>query len=202
MVQVVTMPTVSCPRCRAPNGPQARFCADCGTPFPPPVVPVPGYPATGTLRFAGFWRRAFALFFDLILLLLILLPIHFLSRWVFDEILSRTVLDPAGRTFDRMNGIFGLADQAAKCGIVLFYFVMFERSKRQATIGKMITGCRVADKASRRAGIVRVTLRNLLKPISALPCFIGLLMAAVMPEKQALHDLISGTRTVKKTQPG
>ncbi len=197
MVQVVTTPGVSCPRCRAANSPQARFCASCGTPFRPPVA-APGYQANGSRSFAGFWRRSFALLFDLFLLILILVPFHFLARWVFDEILSRIVLDPAGRTFDRVNGTFGLVDQMFKCGIALFYFTLFESSGRHATIGKMITGCRVADKAGMPAGIGRVVLRNLLKPLSALPCFLGLLMAAFMPEKQALHDLLSGTRTVKK----
>jgi uncharacterized RDD family membrane protein YckC len=162
-------------------------------PYPPVPYPVAGAPAP-----AGFWRRAFALLADSIILLIVLLPVHFVGRWIFDETLSRTILDPAGRTFDRMTTVFILVDQVLKSGIGLAYFVLFEWLGRQATIGKRLTGCRLTNKTGGRVGIVRVLGRNLLKPISALPCFLGFLIAAFMPQKQALHDLIAGTRVVKR----
>jgi len=198
---VVTTPGASCPRCGTTRGPQARFCAACGTPFPLPVQAGTSPTWKSDLRptaWAGFWRRAFALLFDSIVLLLILLPVHFLARWLFDVALSRTVLDPGGHTFDRMTTLFVLLDQTVRYAIGLFYFVMFERSGRGGTIGKMITGCRVADGTGNRIGILRTLGRNLLKPISALPCFLGFLIAGFMPQKQALHDLIAGTRVVKR----
>jgi len=210
LVQMVTPPGIACPQCGTARAPQARFCALCGTPFPPPpaVVAQPAWTARSAdvasafgghnaRLFAGFWRRALALLFDSILVIILLLPVHFLARWIFDEALSRTVLDPAGRTFDRMTTVFILLDQTVKSGIGLAYFVLFERFGQQRTIGKMMTGCRVAHKTGGRIGILRVLGRNLLKPVSALPCLLGFLIAAFMPQKQALHDLLAGTRVVK-----
>ncbi len=97
-----------------------------------------------------------------------------------------------------MTTLFVLLEQTVKYAIGLFYFVMFERSSRGGTIGKLMTGCRVADQTGSRIGILRALGRNLLKPISALPCLLGFLVAAFMPQKQALHDLIAGTRVVKR----
>jgi uncharacterized RDD family membrane protein YckC len=51
----------------------------------------------------------------------------------------------------------------------------------------------VTDMAGKRITFARATVRFFGKFLSIAPAFAGFLIALITPQKQALHDLISGT---------
>lgn len=78
------------------------------------------------------------------------------------------------------------------------YFILMESSAKQATLGKMALGLKVTDMNGQRITFLRALARYFCKMISAIILYIGFLMAAFTPKKQALHDMIAGTLVVKK----
>jgi uncharacterized RDD family membrane protein YckC len=90
----------------------------------------------------------------------------------------------------RMSGLLAIG-----CGWL--YAAGFESSGRQATIGKRWMGLKVADARGERIGFLRASGRYAAKYLSALPCFLGFIMALFSSRGQALHDRLAGTRVVK-----
>jgi len=80
---------------------------------------------------------------------------------------------------------------------LLLYWPVMECSARQATFGKQLLGLQVTDAAGERLSFVRSLLRNLAKIISAIPLYIGFLLAAFTSRKQALHDIITNCLVVR-----
>jgi uncharacterized RDD family membrane protein YckC len=85
---------------------------------------------------------------------------------------------------------------AIGCGWL--YAAWWESSARQATIGKRWTGLRVVDDQGERLSFLRATGRYAGKYLSALPCFLGFIMALFNSRGRALHDLLAGTRVVRE----
>ncbi len=71
-----------------------------------------------------------------------------------------------------------------------------ECSRWQASPGKHALGMRVVDRDGEGIGILRAGLRYLASALSWLTLNLGHLLAAVPPQKRALHDYIAGTRVV------
>jgi len=157
--------------------------------------------ATVTPRYAGFWRRFWALFLDAVLLNIVMTPLYLL--WVFPVMMSvsgRTGpedMDPATAwsvlgtmtSFMMIGGVVGLA-----------YFAGFESSGYQATLGKLALGIRVSDLEGRRIGFGRALLRRLARIITDLTFLIGYLMMLWTQRRQTLHDLMAGTLVVRRPE--
>jgi len=135
--------------------------------------------ALPALRPAGFWRRACALVVDAAIWILLLrlgdLGTAALSRW---ELTSRA--------FDYTWGL-----------IVPAAYVVLAHGTSGQTLGKRLAGARVVTVAGDAVGYPRALGRLLAWPVSALPLLGGFVMAAVRPDRRALHDLIAGTRVVR-----
>lgn len=71
-----------------------------------------------------------------------------------------------------------------------------ECSRWHASPGKHALGMRVVDRDGEGVGIARASLRYLASALSWLTLNLGHLLAAVPPQKRALHDYIAGTRVV------
>lgn len=71
-----------------------------------------------------------------------------------------------------------------------------ECSRWQASPGKHALGMTVVDRDDSAIGIPRACLRYLATALSWLTLNVGHLLAAVPPQKRALHDYIAGTRVV------
>lgn len=82
--------------------------------------------------------------------------------------------------------------------ISFLYWPVLESTSLRATIGKAMVGLVVADVDGGGLPFVRSLLRNLAKIISAIPLFIGFLLAAFTTRKQALHDLITKAVVLRK----
>ncbi|WP_052714331.1 RDD family protein [Paenibacillus dauci] len=78
------------------------------------------------------------------------------------------------------------------------YFSLFEKSKYQATIGKMAVGIVVVDQQYRPLRFGKATGRYWSKWLSGLTLCIGYMMAGWTGRKQGLHDIIASTYVVNK----
>lgn len=124
--------------------------------------------------YAGFWRRAGAALFDMLLLTLPNLAFRWLhggdvDLWI--DIALWTVVDGA-------------------------YFAGFHASGWQATPGKRAFGIKVTDLRGARISFLRAVGRYLGTWLSALLLGVGYLMVAWTAQKQALHDKLAGTVVV------
>ena len=140
-------------------------------------------------NYAGFWRRAAALFIDLLILSV---PTYFLAVMLSDNPAastntSETVQTHAMNVYDMVSLL-----------INWLYFSIMESSPRQATFGKQAVGIFVTDLAGNRISFGKATLRYFAKVLSSLTLLIGYLMAAFTERKQALHDFIANTLVLSK----
>ncbi len=120
--------------------------------------------------YAGFWKRALAIFIDQVILVVIL----------FVPVLGGIILPKA---------IVSL--------VFLFYFILMESSPLQATVGKLMLGIKVVDGDGKKISFFRAFFRTISKILSSV-LFIGYIIAAFTQKKQALHDLLSGCLVINQ----
>jgi len=82
-------------------------------------------------------------------------------------------------------------------GFGWLYVAGLECSPAQATIGKRWMGLKVTDAYGERMSFLRSTCRYAAKYLSALPCFLGFVMALFSSRGLALHDRLTDTRVVR-----
>jgi uncharacterized RDD family membrane protein YckC len=176
-------------------------------PAPPPIIPpvvqrpaVPPPPKPEVpWKAAPFFPRAIAFFIDCAILfvpvgilyvigaLAIEIPgtwnhIDHESRMQEWELLKRNTKDLAWLVAVGFGWLYGAG---------------LESSHSQATIGKRWMGIKVTDAGGERLGFLRATGRYVAKYLSALPCFLGFIMALFSSRNLTLHDRLSGTRAVR-----
>src|SRR6185436_7200473 len=125
---------------------------------------------TGT-QYGGFWVRFLAFFSDSAIVFLICGALVVGAAMALVPEIFMTV----------MLGVVLLG---------LLYWPAMHASGTQATLGKAIVGLKVARFDGRRISILRSVWRELAKVFSAIPLMLGYLLAALMPRKQGLHDLL------------
>jgi uncharacterized RDD family membrane protein YckC len=76
------------------------------------------------------------------------------------------------------------------------YWIGFERSAWQGTPGKRALALQVTDLQGHRLDLPRAAARHVAGAMSWLTLNLGHALAAVPPQKRALHDYIAGTRVV------
>ena len=131
--------------------------------------------------YAGFWRRVLAYLIDATVLVGVYLIIEFSVR----------ILAP--------DNVDALTNIWAVCSAVGWaYYALMESSPARATLGKLALNLYVADVHGDQISFRRAVVRNALKPLSTLVFFVGWLMAAFTPRKQALHDVLAGTLVLRK----
>jgi uncharacterized RDD family membrane protein YckC len=131
----------------------------------------------GDLAYGGFWARFAALIIDNAILTIVAIVL----------IAVASLVDEA---------LVALATAIYFIGALLYWPIM-ESSARQATFGKQLLGLQVTNATGARLSFVRSLLRNLAKIISAIPLYIGFLLAAFTSRKQALHDIITNCMVVR-----
>lgn len=172
------------------------------------VVPV-------DVEHAGFVLRLFATLLDSALMFLLTHAVFMIPMW-----LLGSTLTGSGELFAGLASTVGISeeDQAEIAlgvlsfalvaffgylllllAVVSFYFPLFERSRLQATPGKILLGIYVCDTRGARLGFFRALFRNLGKHLSAAPLGLGFLLACVPPSKQALHDMLASCYVCKRS---
>ena len=126
---------------------------------------------SGGTEYSGFWARAAAYIVDSAIVLAICLLLSIAANF-------------AGEAGVAIAGI-------AVALIQLLYWPVLESSTHQATFGKRMLGIRVEHADGGRTTFLRALGRNVAKFISAIPLFLGFVMAAFTGRKQALHDIIA-----------
>lgn len=129
--------------------------------------------ANNDVNYAGFWARGLAFLLDAIFLL----SIYY--------ILFKVLLNISGLGADIMLAI-----------LASLYFFIFTLVLKQ-TIGKIIMGIKVVSATSSKLSWEDVLLREIIgKFSSSILLFSGLLLIAIDPKKQSLHDKMSGMLVV------
>ncbi|MCB0221002.1 MAG: RDD family protein [Chrysiogenetes bacterium] len=200
-----------CIRCGSQNEAGAQYCSSCGNPLgggvpaqaPEGALPQdPGGAALqAPLEYAGFWRRFVAWLIDMFLLGIVLTPVQKVLFHYFGvdpamvESLSLGVIPD-------LSDLQDLGSAWAKVNLISFvlawpYFALMQSSVKQATLGKMALGIKVADENGDRISMPKATARYFSKFVSQLILYIGYLMAAFTGRKQALHDKLAGTLVIR-----
>lgn len=135
--------------------------------------------------YAGFKKRVLAFFIDV--------AICFLSMMSFTFIIE--VLRQVLKIKD-----FGNLAIAAVLIIPLLYFPLFEGSKYQATLGKLIMKIKVVDINGERVSFGQAWGRFLAKIISYQIFFAGFIIIAFTKKKQGLHDIIAKTYVINNNK--
>jgi uncharacterized RDD family membrane protein YckC len=171
---------------------------------PPPKPQAPPIPAAKSepapelekgpffLRFIAFLVDCGILFIPVALLFVLGALSIFVPTW-FHHTSHQAISEQwgqLGHTLRRLAGILAIG-----CG--WFYAAGLESSPRQATIGKRWMGLKVTDARGERLTFGRATGRYAAKYLSALPCFLGFILALFSSRGLALHDRVAGTRVVR-----
>ena len=82
-------------------------------------------------------------------------------------------------------------------GLGWLYSAGLECSRWQATVGKQWMGIKVTDAQGERLDFLQATQRYAAKYLSALPCFLGFIVALFSARGLALHDRLAGTRVIR-----
>jgi len=170
-------------------------------PQAPPAQPAPAPQASTSPEPEGapFFLRAIAFLVDcgvifspVVLLFVLGILSIYVPTW-FHRINPQTLSEERGLLWHNTRRMAGLL--AIGCGWL--YAAWYESSRDQATIGKRWMRLKVVDEENERISFARATGRYLAKYISALPCFLGFLMALFSSRGRALHDRLAGTRVVR-----
>lgn len=147
-------------------------------------------------HYAGFWWRFLASFIDG----LIVQGVGCLIGLGLGFFLMAAMISTGGdeTTNTVLQGTMNLISLGVGCVLSWLYFALMESSHLQATLGKKICRLQVTDVQGERLTFARATGRYFGKYLSALPCFVGYIMAAFTEKKQALHDMVASTLVVKK----
>ena len=146
------------------------------------------------IRYAGFWIRCLAHIIDTViteaaglLVTLMLLGVFYLLGGVHE-----TFWNAYNSLYVQIvEGVVGL-------GIVIPYYVI-GHFRYGTTLGKRLFRIYVVDaKTLKPISLRQSWIRCFAYVVSYLPIGVGFLMVAFQPRKQALHDLIAGTVSIRK----
>ena len=87
----------------------------------------------------------------------------------------------------------------AYAAVALPWHVLGEASARQGSPGKRLLGLAATDTGGARLGLGRAFARHLASALSWLTLNLGHLLAALPPQRRALHDLLAGARVLQAT---
>jgi uncharacterized RDD family membrane protein YckC len=146
-----------------------------------PSSAVSRYPVRTEILLAGFWRRLAAYLIDGVLLAGI------------EVVIARTVYVLAPGDYQALANVAPVT-----AAVALAYFAVMESSPAQATLGKLALNLYVTDAHGDPITFRRAIFRNAFKTLSSLVLFLGWIMAAFSPRKQALHDVLAGTLVLRK----
>ncbi len=176
--------------------PAPPLSTPCAPPAPAVSSPtaVPSTPAVPqpSVRYAGFWRRFWAVLLDGLLLFAAGIAADSLMRAAAGVSITPIWKESSGGTppYNCMETCVGIL-------IGWGYAASLESSEKQATLGKMALRIRVSDLAGRRISFARATGRHFAQIFDVLTLFVGYAMAGFTRRKQALHDKIAGTLVVR-----
>jgi uncharacterized RDD family membrane protein YckC len=125
-------------------------------------------------------------------------------------ILDLVIVSTIGSTLGKVLGVIGIVSQdwsealtmIAYFAVMLLYGILTEWLWRGQTVGKRVLGLRVVDSHGGRLDPSQVVVRNLLRPLDALPAFylLGAVVSLCNARLQRLGDLAAGTVVVRREE--
>ncbi len=88
--------------------------------------------------------------------------------------------------------------QTLMYGIFFLYFILFESSKLQGSIGKLILGIKVCDLEGKRLHHTKVAVRTLSKVLALVAVFVLIFLMFFNEKNQGLHDIWAKSLVVKR----
>ena len=137
--------------------------------------------------YASFWRRFGALFIDG----LIMTVVNSIIVWLF-------MMDAEARQSEDWFVDFEFAMRGLRDVSLILYCMILEGSPLQGTVGKLLTGIRVATTEGEDVSILRSISRNLCRILSMLTCYIGYFVQPFTEKRQTLHDKLAGTVVIMR----
>ena len=186
----------------ATAGPDAPADADANpyriaepiSPYAPPKAHLrddSNYIAGGRVVYAGFWKRAAALFIDSFVVGIV--------AGMIGAIFAVMMIAVIGAGGDEgMAVLLQVINQIIALVLGATYFGWMHSSSMQASVGKLAVGIKVTRSDGTRITFMRGFGRYFGYILSSLTLGIGLIMAAFTDRKRALHDMISDTLVVDK----
>jgi uncharacterized RDD family membrane protein YckC len=177
--------------------------------YKPSYVTIEGH----TYQLASFNRRLFASTIDIILCALILIPLTNLIYWIFgistkiQQFNEQMIVGKYASFNDVVNELMVLnlvipyiINQVISLCVLGTIIVLFWY-KKGASIGKMITKCKIIDaKLGCNITLKQAIIRFLSYILSSLILMIGFLMVNFSKNKQGLHDKLAGTLVILREQ--
>jgi uncharacterized RDD family membrane protein YckC len=142
---------------------------------------MPGRALKTEIVLAGFWRRLVAYVIDSVLL------------GAIGALLASAVIALTHSDFQTLANVGPVT-----AAIAWAYCAVMESSPAQATLGKLALNLYVTDTHGDPITFRRAAIRHILKTLSTVVLFMGWVMAAFTPRKQALHDVLAGTLVLRK----
>lgn len=152
--------------------------------------------------YAGFWMRAMGWALDTIILTLILTPIYIslMALTGYNQEISSQAKQISAPLQLIANFSFIFVAYIIPLFIQWLYFSLQYSSKHQATLGMRALGLKIISETGGSISFTHATGRYFASFLSGLIFFIGRLMVAFTPRKQALHDIMAGTYVIRKVE--
>lgn len=147
-----------------------------------------------TILYAGFWKRFAAILIDVVILSISYLIISFILSIVIVGIVH--VTDNSLGSEVSIGSLLPVIFQLLSGLTTWLYFGCFEKSKYQATPGKMLLGIKVVNRSMQRIGFGRAVARYWLRLLCNLTLGIGYIIIGFTKYKQGIHDMIADTYIV------
>lgn len=186
----------------ATAGPDAPANADANpyriaepiSPYAPPKAQVrddSNYIAGGRVVYAGFWKRAAALFIDSFVVGIV--------AGMIGAIFGVMMVAMLGAGGDEgMMAVLQIFNQLVGLALGATYYGWMHSSSMQASIGKLAVGIKVTRSDGTRISFMRGFGRYFGYILSSIPLGIGLIIAGFTDRKRALHDMMCDTLVVDK----
>lgn len=155
-----------------------------------------GFRSGDEVVYAGFWRRAAALFIDALLIGIVYYVFLFVGMRLIGVGSMASLENP-----DAMLGtlgVFMVAGYVVYPIVSALYYVGMESSSTQATLGKMAVGIKVTDADGHRLGKGRALGRWASHLLCYITLYIGYIMAGFTDRKRGLHDMVANTLVVDR----
>jgi uncharacterized RDD family membrane protein YckC len=164
------------------------------SPYAPPKAQVrddSNYIAGGRVVYAGFWKRAAAMFIDSFVVGIV--------AGMIGAILGVMMVAVVGASGDEgMIAVLQILNQIVGLALGATYYGWMHSSSMQASVGKLAVGIKVTRSDGTRISFMRGFGRYFGYILSSIPLGIGLIIAGFTDRKRALHDMICDTLVVDK----
>ncbi|WP_367363949.1 RDD family protein [Candidatus Tisiphia endosymbiont of Nedyus quadrimaculatus] len=137
--------------------------------------------------YCGFWRRSIAVVLDRIFLIIFLL-ICIIMILASNPTLADTLSDSFISTLIILS-------------LTILYDPIFQSSSMQATLGGYILGMKIINEDGTRISFLKALIRFIILALISSTVILGIISVFCMictDEKKFLHDMICGTRMVKR----